>query len=124
MIPGSTSDHPSFKKSFDFAIKGFITALKTERNICVMTAVALATIIAGFVVKLDVAGWVVVLLGSGMVLSAELINTSIETVVDLASPEIHPLAARAKDIAAAAVWILCMFVACAGIIVFAHALFY
>lgn len=122
MIPGSTHNHPSFKKSFDFAIKGCITALKTERNICVMVALALASIIAGFIVKLDTTGWVVVLLGSGMVLSAELINTSIETVVDLASPEMHPLAARAKDIAAAAVWVLCMFVACAGLLVFARAL--
>lgn len=123
MIPGSTHNHPSFKKSFGFAIKGFVTALKTEHNICVMVGVALVAILAGFTVKLDPLGWVVVLLGSGMVLSAELINTSIETVVDLASPELHPLAARAKDIAAAAVWILCMFVACAGLLVFVRALF-
>ncbi|KXB33826.1 diacylglycerol kinase family protein [Atopobium deltae] len=122
MIPGSSNDHPSFARSFYFAIKGFLCALKTERNIRVMLTIACLACLVGVFVKLSFTGWAVVLLGSGMVISAELINTSIETVVDLASPELHPLAKRAKDIAAASVWILCIFVALAGVLVFAQAL--
>ena len=53
---------------------------------------------------------------------AELVNTAIETVVDLVSPEFHPLAGRAKDIAAAAVWVLSLMVALVGLAVFANAL--
>ena len=59
-----------------------------------------------------------------MVISAELLNTAVETVVDLVSPEFHPLAGRAKDIAAAAVWVLSVLVALVGIIVFANAIFF
>ena len=38
MIPGSNKDHPSFLKSFSYAMEGFVTAVKTERNIKVMLA--------------------------------------------------------------------------------------
>ena len=63
-----------------------------------------------------------IFLGCGVVLCAELVNTSIETIVDLVSPEFHPLAGRAKDIAAAAVWVLCVMVALAGAAVYLGAL--
>jgi diacylglycerol kinase len=56
------------------------------------------------------------------VLAAELLNTAVETVVDLVSPEYHPLAGRAKDIAAAAVWVLSLFVALAGLVLYVTAL--
>jgi diacylglycerol kinase (ATP) len=124
MIPGSNRDHPTFRKSFGFAIQGFRTALRTERNIRVMLAAGAVAVIAGIIVRLDPVSWAVVLVCCGVVISAELINTSIETVVDLVSPEYHPLAGRAKDIAAAAVWILCVFAAVIGVIVFANAIFF
>ncbi|WP_130812025.1 diacylglycerol kinase family protein [Olsenella sp. Marseille-P4559] len=124
MIPGSNSDHPSFRKSFLFAIQGFRTAVRTERNIKVMIAGGIAAIVAGLIVGFDAVSWAVVLVCCGVVISAELLNTAVETVVDLVSPEFHPLAGRAKDIAAAAVWILSMLVAVVGIIVFANAIFF
>ena len=58
-----------------------------------------------------------------VVIMAELFNTCIETVVDLVSPEFHPLAGRAKDVAAAAVWFLSALVAIVGLLVFANAIF-
>lgn len=124
MIPGSKNDHPSFRKSFLFAIQGFRTAVRTERNIKVMLAGGAFTIVLGLVVGLDAVSWAVVLLCCGVVISAELLNTAVETVVDLVSPEFHPLAGRAKDIAAAAVWVLSMLVAVVGIIVYANAIFF
>jgi len=48
-------------------------------------------------------GWLSVLLASGLVLTAEVVNTAVEAVVDLVSPDHHPLAARAKDVAAGGV---------------------
>ena len=124
MIPGSNNDHPSFRKSFLFAIQGFRTAVRTERNIKVMIGGGVAAIVAGFVVRLDPLSWAIVLVCCGVVISAELLNTAVETVVDLVSPEFHPLAGRAKDIAAAAVWVLSVLVAVVGIIVFANAIFF
>ena len=52
MIPGSNKDHPSFLKSFSYAMEGFVTAVKTERNIKVMLAAGACTVIAGCIVGL------------------------------------------------------------------------
>ena len=123
MIPGSKSDHPGFRKSFLFAIQGFRTAVATERNIKVMLAVGALAVAAGLVIGLDLVSWAVILLCCAVVIMAELFNTAIETVVDLVSPEFHPLAGRAKDIAAAAVWFLSFVVAIVGVLVYANALF-
>ena len=122
MIPGQKENHTSFKRSFLFAVQGFRFALRTERNIHVMLVTGALAILAGFLVGLDFASWCILLLCCGCVIGAELVNTAIETVVDLVSPEYHPLAGRAKDIAAAAVWALCVFVAIVGVIIFARAL--
>ena len=123
MIPGSKSDHPGFRKSFLFAIQGFRTAVTTERNIKVMLAVGALAVAAGVVVGLDLVSWAIIVLCCAVVVMAELFNTAIETVVDLVSPEFHPLAGRAKDIAAAAVWFLSFLVAIVGVLVYANAIF-
>lgn len=122
MIPGQDQDHPSFKRSFLFAVQGFRTALRTERNIKVMLGGAVFAILMGIILQIDLLSWAIVLLCCGVVISAELLNTAIETVVDLVSPEYHPLAGRAKDISAGAVWSLCVIVAVVGICVFANAI--
>lgn len=122
MIPGSNSDHPSFKKSFGFALQGFRYTLATERNIRVMLGGAAFAVVMGLVLQLDLVSWAIVLLCIGCVLAAELMNTAIETVVDLVSPKYHPLAGHAKDIAAAAVYVLSFLVAVVGVCVFANAI--
>ena len=124
MIPGRSPRHPSFRRSFLFALQGFRTALRQERNIKVMLAGGAFAVAMGLILRIDAVSWAIVLVCCGMVIAAELLNTAIETVVDLVSPEFHPLAGRAKDIAAAAVWILSVLVAAVGIIVFANAIFF
>ena len=116
MIPGKRFRHPSFKRSFLFALQGFRTALSQERNLKVMCGVGAVAIVAGIALRLDPLSWAIVLLCCGVVIAGELLIT------DLVSPEFHPLAGRAKDIAAAAVWSLSVFVALAGTIVYANAL--
>lgn len=122
MIPGQDENHPTFRKSFLFAIQGFMIAAKTERNTKVMLGGMAFAIVCGIVCQIDALSWAIVLLCCGCVIAAELLNTAIECVVDLVSPEYHPLAGRAKDIAAGAVWALCVVVALVGIIVFANAI--
>lgn len=122
MIPGKNADHPTFRRSFLFAMQGFRTALATERNIKVMVGGEVFAIVMCIILQVDLISWAIVLLSCGVVLAAELLNTAIETVVDLVSPEYHPLAGRAKDISAGAVWTLCTLVALVGIIVFARAI--
>lgn len=122
MIPGSNREHPTFIRSFGYAIEGFRTAVATERNIKVQLLVGVLAVVAGVALRIDALSWVLVLLCIGLVLFAELVNTSIEAIVDLATQDLHPLAKRAKDIAAASVFTLSITAAVVGIIVFARAL--
>ena len=69
-----------------------------------MLAIAVV-LVAGWWLKLSPTEWLIVTLMCVVVLALEAVNTAIEAVVDLASPTRHPLAARAKDVAAGAVLI-------------------
>ncbi len=119
MIPGSSRDHPSFRKSLGFAIQGFRIAWKGERNLKVMVGFAVFAIACSCLLRLSASEWALILLGIGVVLGAELMNTAIETIVDLVSPEYHPLAGKAKDVSAAAVWVLSCLVGVMGLVIFA-----
>lgn len=122
MIPGSNSDHPTFFQSFRYALEGLVTAVKTERNINVMLLLGAITVVAGALVGLDPVSWCLIVICCGLVIFAELCNTAMETIVDLATQELHPLAKRAKDIAAASVYVLSITAAVVGCIVFLSAL--
>ena len=122
MIPGRHPSHPTFRRSFLFAIQGFRTAVRQERNIKVMLAGGAVAVVAGLIIGLDLMRWAIVTLCCGVVISSELVNTAIETVVDLVSPEFHPLAGRAKDIAAASELVLCVAVGIVGLLVYVNAL--
>jgi len=118
MIPGSNSNHPTFRRSFGFAWQGFRFAVLSERNLKVMLLAMAVTLAAGFVCRLDAWRWCAVLLCCALVIFGELVNTAIETIVDLVSPEYNTLAGHAKDIAAAAQFWLSGVVGVVGIIVF------
>ena len=122
MIPGKHPKHPNFRRSFLFAIQGFCSAIHQERNIRVMLVAGVIGCVLGFLVCFDALAWCIYILCCGCVISAELFNTSIEAVVDLVSPEFHPLAGKAKDIAAAAVWVLCLMVGVVGLGLYLRAL--
>ena len=64
---------------------------------------ALVVVVLGIVLRFSLLAWAVVALAIGLVLATELLNTALEAVVDLVSPQDHPLAKRAKDVAAAGV---------------------
>ena len=70
MIPGSNKDHPSFLKSFSYAMEGFVTAVKTERNIKVMLVAGVCTVVAGCIVGLDIAEWATIIICCGLVIHA------------------------------------------------------
>lgn len=108
----------SLKSSFGYAIEGIKKAFKAERNLKVHTLAMFLVIILGFLLKLDIWEWVVCIILFMLVIGAELINTSIEEVVNLLSPEIRPHAKYAKDIAAGAVLVFAIGSAIIGAIIF------
>lgn len=87
--------------SFGYAARG-VRAAWGERNFKVDCAAAVAAVVLCVVLQVPAWGFAAVALCIGVQLALETLNTAIEALVDLASPEIHPLAARAKDCAAGA----------------------
>ncbi len=74
-------------------------------------------VIAGALLHLPAAAWAVVFLAVALVVVAELLNSALESVVDLVSPDDHPLAKRAKDVAAAAVLVAAVTAVAVGVCV-------
>lgn len=90
-------------KSFGFAIQGIIVFFKTQVNAWIHLLAAVCACITGYVLKIDKGEWCWIVLAIALVFVAELLNTALEFLTDLASPSVHPLAKKVKDIAAGAV---------------------
>ena len=93
-------------ESFRHAFRGLFYALKTQRNAWIHSAITFAIFIAGLWLKISLMDWAMLVLAIAFVFMAEFINTAIEAVVDLASPNKHPLAKIGKDVGAAAVLVV------------------
>ena len=87
------------------AANGVKYAFTTQRNFKIHVCFAIAAIVLNVVLQVSMTGWLAVIVCIAAVFSLELVNTSIEAVVDMVSPGWHELAMRAKDCAAGAVYI-------------------
>lgn len=105
-------------KSFKYALDGLRYAFKYEQNLLVHIVATVLVIIFGFLFKISLGEWLVLVLIIGMVIATELINTSIEATIDLCTSEIHPLAKVAKDTAASAVLVFAFTAVIIGLIIF------
>ena len=104
--------------SFKYAIEGFISSFKTERNMKIHVLAMILVIVLGVYLKLNTIEWCFIIISIILVLGAELFNTAIETIVDMVSPEKNPKAKLAKDISAAAVLTFAIGAAIIGIMIF------
>lgn len=111
------------RNSFKYAFQGIEEAWKTEQNLKIHFMIMALVIIAGFIFKISLMEWMVCLLLFAIVISLELINTAIETTVDIAMPEINEKAKYAKDIAAGAVLFSAMISIIIGLIIFLPKIF-
>ncbi len=111
-----------FKKyirSFAFAIAGMSYAFRSQFNMRFHFFSAVIVISASYFFHITLMEWCVVMLCIGSVISAELINTSLELSVDLSTPVYNEKAGHAKDIAAAAVLVVSIMSTIIGAIIFA-----
>jgi diacylglycerol kinase len=107
----------SLIQSFRFAITGLLQLLKTQRNARIELFFGIcACAVAGWL-KISRAEWAVLVFTIALVLILEGLNTSIEAAVDLASPEWHPLAKTAKDLAAGMVLIAALASIAIGLLI-------
>lgn len=104
--------------SFGYAFKGVFCLLKKEHNAWIHCMAIVIVTLAGLFFGITPIEWCMVILCFGMVLAAEGFNTAIERLVDLVSPDFHPIAGNVKDIAAGAVLICAIASAIIGIIIF------
>ncbi len=103
-------------QSFRHAFRGWWHVLRTQRNTWIHAVVTVAVICLACWLRLPARDWAVIIITIAMVWTAEFINTSLEAVVDLASPQQHPLAKTGKDVGAAAVLISALTAVLVGLL--------
>ncbi len=106
------------RRSFGHAFRGLKVLLQTQQNARIHAVATVLVVAAGAMFRISPAEWALIVLAILCVWVAEAINTAIEFLVDLVSPEPHPLAGKAKDVAAGAVLVAAIGSAVIGGFVF------
>jgi len=105
-------------RSFKPAFEGWWLVLRSQQNTWVHTVISLIALALSFWLKITRVEWAIILLTMAVVWLTEFLNTAIEVVVNLISPEPHPMAKAAKDISAAAVLISALAALLIGSLIF------
>jgi diacylglycerol kinase len=93
-------------RSFRYAGRGVVALFRAENNAKVHLLAGVAVVAAGLWLRVSPLEWAVLVMQIGLVWAAEAINTALEKLADVVSPDHHPQIGAAKDIAAGAVLIL------------------
>lgn len=108
----------SFFSTFRYAIHGISATIRVEKNMRIHLLITIAVVVAGLLFKITKTEWIVVLLCSGCVIAAEMVNTAIERLADVITAENDNRIKTVKDISAGAVFIISITTCIVGIIVF------
>lgn len=109
--------HPT-AKSFSYALEGIKTALKREPNFRIHILASILVLVGAYFLSFSAVEWLILLITIIFVLVMELINTSVEALTNLVSPEIAEEAKVAKDVAAAAVFFSAFLAVSVGLFLF------
>lgn len=104
--------------SFRYAFQGLADLFRNQPNARIHLGIAVLVVGAGFYFGISRQEWVAVVLCITIVLALEALNTALEYLTDLVSPEYHPLAGKAKDAAAAAVLLAAAGAVAVGAVIF------
>jgi diacylglycerol kinase len=105
-------------RSFRFAFNGIRIMLCSQQNAWIHSLATVMVIVFGIHFSLTKSEWCWIILAALSVWTAEALNTAFEFLTDVASPEFHPLAAQAKDVAAGAVLITAIGAVLIGLLIF------
>ena len=108
-----------FAESFRHAFEG-IGATAHGRNFRVQLSAGIVAVALGALFRISPGEWIAIAFSIGLVLGGECANTALEAVLDLVSPERHPLAKLAKDAAAGAVLLVSLATLVVGAVIFIH----
>ncbi len=104
-------------QSFRHAFHGWYYVIRTQRNAWIHAFFSTLVILLAAWLRLPLHDWAILFLTIALVWTAEFINTALEAVVDLASPQHHPLAKVGKDVGAAAVLLSALAAVLVGLLV-------
>jgi diacylglycerol kinase len=104
-------------QSFKNALIGWWHVIKTQQNAWIHAVATVIVIFTAFWLELILRDWAVLIVTIAMVWMAEFLNTALEIVVDLASPDLHPLARAGKDVGAASVLIAAVSAVIIGVLI-------
>ncbi len=105
-------------RSFVHAFRGLRVLVRTQRNAGIHAAATVLVVVAGVFCGISRTEWALIALTVVCVWITEALNTAVEFLVDVASPEHHPLAGKAKDVAAGAVLVAAIGSVVVGVLVF------
>jgi undecaprenol kinase/diacylglycerol kinase (ATP) len=105
-------------QSFKYAFRGLKTVFEEEHNARIHLLAAVIVIVSGLAFRISVLEWLAITLTVGFVISAEIINSSIENLCDFVSPGKNDLIKKIKDLSAAAVLVSAITSVAIGLIVF------
>lgn len=105
-------------KSFVYAFEGIATLIKEEHNARIHITATIAVLVAGWLFNISSLEWICILFCIGWVISLEAINSAIENIADLVSPEKNSFIKKAKDLGAASVLIAAIVSLTVGSIIF------
>ena len=106
------------RKSFGYAFRGIKYVLRTQHNAWLHAVATIVVASMGFAFRITTMEWCCLIICLTVVWTAEALNTALELLTDLVSPEFHPLAGQCKDVAAGAVLIAAIGAGLVGFIVF------
>jgi diacylglycerol kinase len=110
-------------KSFGWAFNGLKDCILHEKNFRIQYIIALLVVIAGIFFSISTAEWMIILICFAMVLSFEIINSAIEKLCDLVSPEFNLTIKKVKDMSASAVLLAAIISFIVGCIIFLPRIF-
>ena len=105
-------------KSFKYAFSGIKTAYKNEPNLRIHTFFAIFAISLGAALGVSIIEWLLLTFTIFYVITLELLNTVLEAMVNMVSPEISPYARIAKDVSAACVLLAAFMSIIVGVVIF------
>jgi diacylglycerol kinase len=94
---------PNRVKSFGYALAGWLYMLRYQKNTRIMAVASIAIFAVALWLQIDFVRWAILVVTVTFVWMAEFLNAAVEAVVNLVTPDYHPMAKVAKDVAAAAV---------------------
>lgn len=110
-------------RSFHYAFSGWWYVLRTQKNAWIHAVITIVVLILAILLRLSSQDFAIIIIMITIVWTTEFLNTAIEAVIDLASPQLHPLAKTGKDVAAGSVLLSALAAVIVGILILGPPMF-